>query len=327
MKNSQMKAVFFKLPKVGWLLFLALALVLLVLTAAYFNALEKETYKAIAQSPGGQSWAWSSNIGWVSFTSENCGGASPPSGCGSSSSSRAQYAVTLDANDNIEQKSYAWSSNLEWLSFDRTQTGNPPNDDIGGGSGPLAKIDSAGNLVGWARFLSYGGGWDGWVKFSGTWNNGVHRDPQNPNELTGYAWGGDVVGWLSFNCNNTGVCGSSSYKVVLGRSGPSPNFSVRLTAAPSSGEKPLNVTLTAKASNYDATKSIRYDFDCDNGQTSSVTRDPGDSDFDTATASCLYTTAGSYKAQVTATQSFSSGDATDIDVTTVLVNPPGRIEE
>jgi hypothetical protein len=31
--------------------------------------------------------------------------------------------------------------------------------------------------------------------------------------FTGYAWS-DVAGWISFNCSDQGVCGTSDYKVV-----------------------------------------------------------------------------------------------------------------
>ncbi len=39
-------------------------------------------------------------------------------------------------------------------------------------------------------------------------------------DFTGFAWGSDVVGWVSFNCSNTGVCGTSNYKVYLGNNRP-----------------------------------------------------------------------------------------------------------
>jgi hypothetical protein len=86
-------------------------------------------------------------------------------------------------------------------------------------------------VFGWARFCGIpdggstvvcgGDGWDGWVKFS-------HFSPivarrygttidmiGTPNkEFKGWAWGSDIVGWISFNCSNQGVCGASNYKVL-----------------------------------------------------------------------------------------------------------------
>jgi hypothetical protein len=36
----------------------------------------------------------------------------------------------------------------------------------------------------------------------------------DPDELEGWAWGNDVMGWVSFNCSNQSVCGTSNYKVT-----------------------------------------------------------------------------------------------------------------
>ena len=89
-------------------------------------------------------WAWSSNIGWVSFNSDNAG-----AGGGS-------YEVDVDDAGNL--RGYAWSSNIGWISFDRNETANPPSvgtPDIGSGSGPIAKFDkNTGAVTGWARALA-----------------------------------------------------------------------------------------------------------------------------------------------------------------------------
>jgi hypothetical protein len=53
-------------------------------------------------------------------------------------------------------------------------------------------------------------------------NYGVTIDmTTNPKQFRGWAWGGGgtasssaVVGWISFNCSNKGVCGTSNYKVL-----------------------------------------------------------------------------------------------------------------
>lgn len=41
-------------------------------------------------------------------------------------------------------------------------------------------------------------GWDGWIGFSGLGANGVHLGA-NGKDITGYAWGSNVVGWVAFN--------------------------------------------------------------------------------------------------------------------------------
>jgi PKD repeat protein len=43
---------------------------------------------------------------------------------------------------------------------------------------------------------------------------------KNDKEFMNWAWGNDVLGWLSFNCRNQSVCGNSNYKVMLSGSKP-----------------------------------------------------------------------------------------------------------
>ena len=57
-------------------------------------------------------------------------------------------------------------------------------------------------------------GWDGWISLSGN-GYGVSKNTST-NNLTGYAWGSDVLGWIDFSgvsisdVNANGVCGSSN---------------------------------------------------------------------------------------------------------------------
>lgn len=133
-------------------------------------------------------YAWSSNIGWISF---NCSNANE---CNSS-----DYKVTLDENKNLN--GYAWSSNVGWLQFGNL-SGFPSGD---GTSTTNARI--VGNeIVGWARFLAgedENDGWDGWVSFDGS-NYGVDVNITESDDATvsGYAWGDDVVGWIYFNLSS-----------------------------------------------------------------------------------------------------------------------------
>ena len=124
-------------------------------------------------------FAWSYNVGWISFNSTDCdtdedgtyegaseNGGAAPSGC-PSSGTVDDYGVKIDsATGNFS--GYAWSSNVGWISFDRSDTGNPPSDDPGSGAGPIAKVDFVsavpGEINGWAKILSLGD--DGWIRFS-----------------------------------------------------------------------------------------------------------------------------------------------------------------
>lgn len=145
-------------------------------------------------------WAWSDNIGWISFNNTTDGSAN-------------NYGV--DISDTGIFSGYAWSDNIGWITFNRTDTGAPPGPPDYGTY--LAQVDlDSGQVSGWARALSYGDGWDGWIKLRDT-NYGVLIDnnPASPTyqQFSGWAWGDMVMGWISFNCLNQAECGTSDYKV------------------------------------------------------------------------------------------------------------------
>ncbi len=61
-------------------------------------------------------------------------------------------------------------------------------------------------------------GWDGWISLNGAnFGGGDYRVEVGVSELSGFAWGSDVVGWISFNCSNEVVlpCADSNYKVYF----------------------------------------------------------------------------------------------------------------
>jgi PKD repeat protein len=185
-------------------------------------------------------WAWSENVGWISFNSLNCDAngdgksdGSPP-GCPPSGTPIANYGVHLDPSTKAFS-GYAWSENIGWITFNESELSGCPDGNC------IAKLDPSTNKVyGWARAYrainpegQTLGGWDGWIKLRGfvdTNQNGI-KDAGEPdygvsfntstNEFEGWAWGGNdatstaVVGWISFNCKDRNVCATSSYKVYL----------------------------------------------------------------------------------------------------------------
>jgi hypothetical protein len=205
-----------------------------------------------------------------------------------------EYCVTYDETTG-NLSGYAWTSSgreamtgtplgLGWLSFNESDATHPAPQLVGGA------------MRGWARFLSYGGGWDGWVKLA--------KDPadagasygvtQSGNDFLGHAWGSEVAGWLSFssrNCDTDGDglsndpegdgsadvdgdgrpdnCPDTStkvaqYRVTLSLRDTGGSLYVTLSAAPSSGGDPLeDVDLTARVFNA-AAGDILYEFDCEN---------------------------------------------------------------
>lgn len=183
-------------------------------------------------------WAWSQNIGWISFNNKDCdtnNNGYVDVACGSvddTSVPSKNYTVrvaefnrfsSLPANTTDPFSGWAWSSNIGWISFNGSDTGTTTS--------PLAYIDwNTGKVYGWARALSgcqelpstFGvdntvGGpnqpscssngpgaasndWDGWIKLSGIAIDGSTYGVQLVGgNLTGYAWGGDVVDWVRFS--------------------------------------------------------------------------------------------------------------------------------
>ena len=139
-------------------------------------------------------WAWSSNIGWISMNSLNCDAngdgksdGSPPA-CPPPGTVMANYGVNIGSSGAFS--GYAWSGNVGWIQFNPT--------------GPYpalpsysAKMDTTtGVISGWARALSTDAAWDGWMKLDGA---SVNKSNGN---FSGYVWGSDVIGWLSFSGSN-----------------------------------------------------------------------------------------------------------------------------
>ena len=146
-------------------------------------------------------YAWSSNIGWISF---NC---SNTSECGTSN-----YKVRINNDAQKTLTGYAWSSNIGWIQFGGL-SGCP--------SGSCdARLDSDTNEIsGWARALSNGDGWDGWISLNclntggcGTSSYAVTASPTGFSSNS-YAWDSGVVGWASLSlgsftspCNANNIC-------------------------------------------------------------------------------------------------------------------------
>ncbi|XOB41131.1 MAG: PKD domain-containing protein [Candidatus Nealsonbacteria bacterium] len=144
-------------------------------------------------------WAWSENIGWISFNNTSGGGG-------------IIYGVNIDSSTGVFS-GYAWSENIGWISFERSDTGAPPAPPYDGSEDFIAKLDLQSNEAsGWAKALDA----DAWIKLRDT-SYGVFRDTSiSPtNEFKDWAWSDTVIGWISFNCIDRGVCGTSDYKVVI----------------------------------------------------------------------------------------------------------------
>jgi hypothetical protein len=166
-------------------------------------------------------WAWSSNIGWVSF---NC--------TDTSTCDTADYGVNVAINGDLS--GFAWSDNIGWISFNEADLTNCP-------SGSCKAKLSGSNLQGWARALSNGDDWDGWISLKGS-TYGVTKDGNN---LKDYVWdASDIngqaigIGWIQFDPPFGGV-------VIAPANAPV----VTLSANPTSVSSGEDSTLTWSSSN------------------------------------------------------------------------------
>ncbi len=155
-------------------------------------------------------WAWSDNVGWISLN------------CTDVSCSSSNYGVTVNLSTG-NFSGYAWSEIVGWINFAPT-SGFPEAPLYGAcvdSPSPITAeaCNGIGNyrVAGWARVVACEtpgacNGWDGWIKLGeadGSWGTSTGTQVKinsSTLELEGWAWGSDVIGWISFNCANTNSC-------------------------------------------------------------------------------------------------------------------------
>ncbi|MBI2056385.1 MAG: hypothetical protein HYT37_03310, partial [Candidatus Sungbacteria bacterium] len=138
-------------------------------------------------------WAWSLNIGWISFNCQDTGN------CRAS-----QYSVVAEGTGSVKTLSgYAWSPNIGWITFNSAELSGRP---------PVSVNTQNGVVDGWARAYSCinpgcqgsPNGWDGWIDFRGT--NFAVKFNKTTCALEGWTWGGgddsNFVGWTAISGDN-----------------------------------------------------------------------------------------------------------------------------
>lgn len=288
-----------------------------------------------AQQSNVTGFAWSSNIGWIKMNPLD----------------DPAYDVTMnDATGALS--GYAWSSNIGWIQFD-------PSDDVPGQSNSdpanvTLNGPNAGQVTGWMRACSVfvsgcsgglkssaqTGGWDGWIEMSGADHispifttitdtngddhgaGGVTYQAAN-SRLIGYAWGGDVVGWMDF-CN---MSNENNYCVKIE---PQPTIDLSLTAPKAvdldgtTGNVTIDVTATINPPEVGNGNYTNFDYNCDNGAGSqsvpngSLTQDTPT--FDIVTFQCTYDT--DPRGRRTITASVKRGSAYGSASVDIVVKPP-----
>lgn len=130
------------------------------------------------------------------------------------------YGVRINTNPNSQDQGkffgYAWSSNYGWVSFyhnDVAVCGPERGLEI------LGDVQNAIHTPGWnqvldgyARVLNYDADeWNGCIKFSGEAKDGskyfsqIETVNEGQMKLSGWAWGSNVIGWVSFDCKECNV--------------------------------------------------------------------------------------------------------------------------
>lgn len=139
-------------------------------------------------------FVWSENIGWISFNNTSGGG-------------ETDYGVSVSPTTGLFS-GFAWSENIGWIDF--APTGPYPTApnysaclDFQGNGQDCDDLPGNNKVGGWARALANDASWDGWIKLNGS-NYGVDYNKQT-GELSGYAWGNEVIGWINFSGINYGA--------------------------------------------------------------------------------------------------------------------------
>ena len=152
------------------------AVVVIISAAALYapkNTFTPHTAHASTNSITGM--AWSDNIGWICFyDATNC-----------------RYSNVTVNNDNT-LSGYAWNDNIGWINFGANGCPTPSQASMTNGA-----------LTGWAQAVANGGGWNGCIQLADT-GTYAYGPILSGSDFTGWAWGSDVVGWISFNCNAGG---------------------------------------------------------------------------------------------------------------------------
>lgn len=183
-----------KMKKVRPAIIIFIGITILLIVGFTYDFLERAEPAQGDSTHNVSGWGWSDNIGWIAF---NC----TDEGCGSSN-----FGINIDFGTG-DFSGYAWSDNIGWITFD-------PVGPYPALPNYAARYNGTTNKVnGWARAVicetTSCNGWDGWILLgdeTNTWTNQVRIDPDT-NEFRGWAWGDEVIGWISFNCLGPDMCG------------------------------------------------------------------------------------------------------------------------
>ena len=183
-------------------------------------------------------YAWSSNIGWISF-----------SGTGGGSS----YGVAISNTDNQTLSGFAWSDGVGWITFN------------GNSCGAQAMLVN-GALQGWAQAMSAdNNGWDGCISLSGSgggssYGSSIAGGVNKSGTFSGYAWGSDVVGWISFS----GTASNGSAYGVSANVIPTASFTTSPSSVVINSGQTSTITATLSVS-FPSNITVNYSYSSPDG--------------------------------------------------------------
>ena len=158
-------------------------------------------------------WIWSDTIGWISLNCEDI------DVCPTSN-----YQVVRAADGKLS--GYAWSDTLGWITFNINESSGCPQTQVGNTS--CTPSINSGVVNGWARACSgmnnlspnqtqandtctneagsRTDGWDGWISLRGSSPQAYGPVVDDDGLMSGFGWGGNVVGWASTTAAVAVVC-------------------------------------------------------------------------------------------------------------------------
>jgi hypothetical protein len=259
-KNNFMKK-FFKFKTWKIVLFVFLIPILISFNLAFLCFRNENNIARAGTGENVSGFAWSENIGWISFNSTDCDQSAgnytgTPAGC-PSGTQVFDYGVNIDtATGNFS--GFAWSEYAGWISFNRSDAGNPPSQPYQSGTYIARHNSGNGEVDGWAKVLILGD--DGWIKLRKFSSDGgpSYGLSINSGNFSGWAWNGNAVagtgiGWISFNCADTGAggCTGHDYRVRLGGGVPdAPTIGIiEDLSCPANDPMPVRVNWTDNSNN------------------------------------------------------------------------------
>ncbi len=191
-----------------------------ILILASFLAIFIMPKIASAQLVELKGWAWSSNIGWISFNCDQeevnyCNSVNHKVSVDINSGEIIGKALTNRYSNYIPNSPVISNSGFIRFNPPTSSLNLPVYSDNTQGPATIELIDpqTIGQASGWAIFCSvlsdpvtcngsyidneFRGDWDGWISLKGA-SHGVTVDVFT-GQFNGYAWGGDYIGWIDFS--------------------------------------------------------------------------------------------------------------------------------